>query len=56
MNFFEIGAADAAGGDLDEQFAGPDARNGNRLNAHVVNAVIDDCTHGWGSVWIRVEI
>ena len=45
MNFLEIGAADAAGGDLDEQLPGADARDGDGLQAHVVDATVDDRAH-----------
>ena len=52
VDFLEIGAADAAGGDLDEQFAGADARNGDGLKAHVVDAAVDDGAHGGGDLGI----
>ena len=36
MDFFDVGRANAAGGDLDEQFAGADARDGNGFEAQIV--------------------
>ncbi len=55
VNFFEIGAADAAGGDLDEQFAGSDARNRHGFNAHVVDAAIDHGAHGGGDFFVKSQ-
>ena len=55
VDFFEIGAADAAGGDLDEQLTGADARNGDRFEAHVVDAAVNDCAHGGGDLCIDLK-
>ena len=46
MDLLEVSAANAAGGHLDEEFAGTNARNGHGFDAHVVDAVIDNGAHG----------
>ena len=50
LDFLDVGGADAAGGDADEEFAGADARDGNGFDAQVVDAAIDDGAHGFGDV------
>jgi hypothetical protein len=50
VDLLEVGAADAAGGDFDQQFAGADLGNGHHLNAHVVDAPVDDGLHGGGDL------
>ena len=50
LDFFDVGGADAAGGDFDEQFVGADARDGDGFEAQVVHAAIDDGAHGFGDV------
>ena len=50
LDFFDVGGADAADGDLDEEFARPDARDGDDFEAEVVDAAINDGTHGLGDV------
>ena len=47
-DFFDVGGADAADGDLDEQFVPADARDGDGLEAEVVHTAIDDGAHGFG--------
>src|ERR1039458_5918796 len=41
MNLLEVGAADAAGSDLDQQFAGADVGHRYGFNAHVVDATVN---------------
>ena len=48
VDLFEVGSADAAGGDFDEQFAGADGGHGHGLDAHVVDAAVDYGAHGGG--------
>ena len=48
LDFFDVGGADAAGGDPDEEFAGADAGDGDGFEAEVVDAAIDDGAHGFG--------
>ncbi len=50
LDFFDVGGADAAGGDFDEQFVGADARDGDGFEAQVVHAAIDDGAHGFGNI------
>jgi hypothetical protein len=50
LDFFDVGWADAADGDFDEQFMGADARDRDGLEAQVVHAAIDDGAHGFGNV------
>jgi hypothetical protein len=50
LDFFDVGGADAADGDFDEQFVGADARDGDGFEAQVVHAAIDDGAHGFGDV------
>jgi hypothetical protein len=49
VDLLQVRSADAAGGDLDQQFAGSDRGHGNRLDAHVVDAAIDYGAHGRGN-------
>jgi hypothetical protein len=46
VNLLEVGAADAACGNLHQEFAGADAGNGNCLHAHIVHAAVDGSPHG----------
>ncbi len=46
VDLLEVGAADAAGSDFDEQLAGADARDGDGLDTHVIDATIDNGAHG----------
>ena len=48
VDFLKVSTADAAGGDLDEQFACADTRNGHGFHAHVVDAAVDNGAHGGG--------
>ena len=48
VDLFQVRSADAAGGNLDQQFAGADGGDGDRLDAHVVDAAIDYGAHGCG--------
>jgi hypothetical protein len=48
LDFFDVGGADAAGGDADEEFAGADAGDGDGFEAQVVDAAINDGAHGFG--------
>ena len=48
LDFFDVGGADAADGDFDEEFMGAEARDGHGLEAKVVDAAIDDGAHGFG--------
>ncbi len=50
MNLLQIGAADAASGHFDKQFARTDAWHGDGFNAHVVDAAIDHGAHGGGNL------
>jgi hypothetical protein len=50
LDFFDVGGADAAHGDFDEQFVGADARDGDGFEAEIVDAAIDDGAHGFGDV------
>jgi hypothetical protein len=54
VNLLEIGSAYATGGDLDQQLAQADARDGHGLDPHVVDAVIDDGPHGVGKFMFQL--
>ncbi len=45
-DFLEVGAADAAGVDFDQDFAGADFGDGDGFEADVVDAAIDGGQHG----------
>ncbi len=47
--FLEVGAADAAGVNADEQLSGGDCGHGNRFEADVVDSAIDGGQHGRGN-------
>jgi len=47
LDFFDVGGADAAGGDLNEEFAGADFGDGNGFEAEIVGAAIHDGGHGF---------
>jgi hypothetical protein len=49
-DFFDVGGADAADGDLDEEFVRADARDGHGFEAQVIDAAINDGAHGFGDV------
>jgi hypothetical protein len=49
-DFFDVGGADAAHGNLDEEFMGADAGYGDGFEAQVVDAAIDDGAHGFRDV------
>ena len=49
LDFFDVGGADAAHGDLDEEFVGADAGDGDGFEAQVVHAAINDGAHGFGN-------
>ena len=49
LDFFDVGGADAADGDLDEEFAGGNPRDGDGFEAQVVDAAINDGAHGFGN-------
>jgi hypothetical protein len=46
LDLFDVGGADAADGDLDQQLLGADARDRNDFEAEIVWAAIDDRAHG----------
>ena len=48
LDFFDVGGADATDGDLDEEFMGADARDGDGFEAKVVDAAVNDGAHGFG--------
>ena len=50
LDFFDVGGADAAGGDPDEEFVGADGGDGDGFEAQIVDAMIDDGAHGFGDV------
>jgi hypothetical protein len=45
-NFLEVGAADPAGVNFQQKFAGTDGGNGNGFEANVIHAAVDGGTHG----------
>jgi hypothetical protein len=47
MDFFDVGGADAADGDFDEQFIRAEARHGDGFETQVVDAAINDGAHGF---------
>ena len=48
VDLFEVGAADAAGVDSKEEFAGADLRDGDGFGLDVVDAAVDGGLHGLG--------
>jgi len=48
LDFFDVGGADAADGDLDKEFIRAEARDGDGFEAQIVDAAIDDGAHGLG--------
>jgi hypothetical protein len=50
LDFFDVGGADAADGDFDEEFVRADARDGNGFEAEVVDDAINDGAHGFRDV------
>jgi hypothetical protein len=50
LDFFDVRRADAADGDLDEQFVRADARDRHGLDAQIVHAAINDGAHGFGNL------
>ena len=50
LDFFDVGGADAADGNLDEEFARADGGDGDGFEAEVVDAAINDGAHGFGNV------
>jgi hypothetical protein len=48
FDFFEIGVADAAGLDTDENFAAADCGSGDLLDIYQALAAINGCVHGFG--------
>ena len=48
QDFFDVGGADAADGDPDEQFVGAEARDRHGFEAQVVHAAVNDGPHGFG--------
>ena len=49
LDFFDIGGANTADGDLDKQFVLAEARDGNGFEAEIVDTAIDDGAHGFGN-------
>jgi hypothetical protein len=47
MDFIDVGRADAADGDLDEQLVRANARDGHGFEAQVVDAAINNGAHGF---------
>jgi hypothetical protein len=54
MNLFDVGRANAAHRDFDEQFAGLNFRDRNGFNAQVIATAIDDGLHLPGNFDSRV--
>ena len=50
LNLFNVGRADAASSDFDEQFICTDARDRHGFNAQVVHTAIDDGAHGFWNI------
>jgi len=48
QDFFDVGGADAADGDADEEFVRANVRDGHGFEAQVVDAAINDGAHGFG--------
>ena len=48
LDFFDVGGADAADGDLDEEFMGANTRDGDGFEAQVIDAAVNDGAHGFG--------
>jgi hypothetical protein len=53
LDFFDVGGADAAHGDFDEEFVSADAGDGDVLQTQIVHAAINNGTHGFGNVGHR---
>jgi len=49
MDLLDVGGANAAGGDADEEVAGADAGDGKGFEAEVIGAAIDNGAHGLGN-------
>lgn len=49
LDFFDIGRADAAGGNFDEEFVTANARDGNSLDLQIIRAAINGGAHGFGN-------
>ena len=49
VNLFEIRATDAAGGDVDENFAGSDGWDRDGFDADVIDAPVNRSAHGCGN-------
>lgn len=47
VDFFDVGGANAADGDFDEQFVWPNGRHRDGFDAEIVDAAINDGTHGF---------
>jgi hypothetical protein len=48
LDFLDVGGADAADGDFDEEFAGLNGGHGDGFEPEVVGAAIDNGAHGGG--------
>src|SRR5581483_5560690 len=49
LNFLDVGGADAAGGDFDQQFVAPDAGHRQGLEPQIIDAAINDSAHRAGN-------
>jgi hypothetical protein len=49
VDFLEICSADAAGSHFDQQFPWPDGGHRHGLNAHIIDAAVDNGPHGFGN-------
>ena len=56
VDLLQIGSADAAGGDFDQQLAGADGRDRDGFDAHVVDAAIDHGAHGGGNPGVDMDL
>ena len=48
LDLFDVGGANTADGDFDEQFVPADARDGDGFEAEIIDTAIDDGAHGFG--------
>jgi ATP-dependent DNA ligase len=55
MDLFDVGRADAASGDFDQQFAGLDLRDRQGFQAKVIRAAIDNGGHGVRNAECRIH-
>jgi hypothetical protein len=53
MDFFDVGGADPANGDFDKEFAGFKFGDGDRFEAQIVFAAVNDSFHCFGDLEIH---